>query len=162
MGRTLTKPSKTHRDNAGFTLIEILITLSLAGIVYGGFALCYLASSTANDDTLVDSQATHALRSVAETIRGTNFTDIHRVFAGQTLPVDVLNGRVTVTCFTNEADSSAEAVSLGLPRDLDGDGNADNGDVSTSYVLLPVMLELTYPGRVSDVTRNLGFLIAAP
>ena len=50
-------------------------------------------------------------------------------------------------------------IDLGMPRDLDGDGLADNTDVSATATLLPVILRVTWRGTQRQRTFERGFFL---
>ena len=72
--------------------------------------------------------------------------------------VVVFTGRVTF--ILNETAVSQDAQELGFPRDLDGDGEATNKDVSGNYTLLPAKVELSWTDLNGPQTRNLYFFLA--
>ena len=49
---------------------------------------------------------------------------------------------------------------LGMPRDLDGDGDPVAGDKSTTYRLLPVRIQLRWQGQTGERVHEVRTLIA--
>ena len=53
--------------------------------------------------------------------------------------------RYSLIVITDETATDADVgMALGMPRDLDGDGNADNTDVALSALVLPVVIEAVW------------------
>ena len=58
----------------------------------------------------------------------------------------------SVQVVTDEALTDAQlGFELGMPRDLDGDGQADNGDVTTGARILPVIVRTRWKGVSGEV-----------
>jgi len=59
----------------------------------------------------------------------------------------------TIQVLRDETRSDADlGFELGMPRDLDGDGAADNTDVSANARILPVIVQAQWTGVSGDVT----------
>lgn len=144
----------------GFTVIEVMASVGLLTIGFLGLATGIVANSRAYEGAREDAQAIHALRKMAETIRGTAFAEVAVRWTGYGFVVPEIGATGTVTVFVNETDSSTEARKLGLPRDLDGDGAATRTNVSASYQLLPLKVEVTWNGRQGPKSESLHFLLA--
>lgn len=146
-------PGATARC-AGFTLIEIAITVTLLVVSFAGISAVQIANSRAQAQSAEETEVTHGFRSLVEQIRGTAFPNIVATHQGQSYPVPALSGTATVEILVNETDSSAEAVNMGLPRDLDGDGLATTTDVSGSYQLLPVKITIAWSNSSGSQSRD--------
>lgn len=103
---------------------------------------------------------THSFRSMSEKIRGTPFDEIPLRYQGYQFTVDDIDATGIVTIFLNEADGSPDAQELGLPMDLNGDGAASTPDVSSSYLLLPIKIEISWTGRRDPQTRKHYFFLS--
>ena len=138
--------------------------MSLTVLTFGfmGLGALLIANERSNELTAEEAITTNALRSVAERMRSTPFEDVANTYRDFVFTVDGLDqGLGLVTVLEDETDSSADAVALGLPRDLDGDGVASNVSVSASYMLLPVKIEVAWVGRDGSQTRTLYLLLAS-
>ena len=140
---------------AGMTLIEITITLTLLVVGFAGVCALQVANSRSRSQSVEESQVTHAMRAVVEQIRGTSFSNIVATHQGQVYPVSALPScNATITVLVNETDNSAEAQSLGLPRDLDGDGAATTVNVTGDYQLLPIKINLAWINENGSQSRD--------
>ena len=133
--------------SAGFTLVETMTAVALMTIGLMGVALSVVANARAYDSSVENTVAIQSLRQVAEAIRGAPFGDVVKHYQGLTFESPEIQGEVRVRIFLDETDSSPEAAALGLPRDLDGDGAATTTDISGSYLLLPIHIELSWQGE---------------
>ena len=68
--------------------------------------------------------------------------------------LEAWDGNPSVATITLVTDETATDVALGaaagMPRDLDGDGLASNGDVSTTASLLPAIVRLQWRGSAGQ------------
>jgi len=66
----------------------------------------------------------------------------------------------TITVIVDESKSDADlGLELGMPRDLDGDGAADNADVSMTARILPVLVTARWHGVSGDVEIQHPFYV---
>jgi len=159
-----------RRGRAGtraFTLIEVAIATSILMI-----GMVSVLSATSQMHSLRKSNrertlAQNAVRSFAERMHAAarGFSDDPASWAQDLLalygpgaadtfqvqglaPVEgeVAVGRIVIG--TDETDTDREiGADLGLPRDLNGDGDAEDADVSAGARLLPVVLTLRWTGE---------------
>ena len=147
-------------ESRGFTLVEVMISLALLATGFLGLAAFYVAGARSYDMTHEDTVVLHALRQVAEKMRGAPFASVSTLYQGYTFAVDGIQGTGSVTIYMNETDTSTDAQALGLPRDLDGDGMATHTNVSGGYLLLPAKISVTWQNPRGPQVRSLYLLLA--
>lgn len=180
-GRGIRRKGATVSRRSGFTLIELTISMSILiiGIVSVASATSRMhALRKFNRETTI---AGNALRSMSERIhaRSYAFSDDETTWAQNLLGVygpggtfgttfdargiNAANGQVAVgsiQIFTDETlTDAAIGFQLGMPRDLNGDGDTLDGDVTTSARVLPVLLTLTWQGNTGVRTIEHGFYV---
>lgn len=140
-----------HRD-AGFTLVEVMAAtvLMTGGLI--GLGLVFVSSQRSQDLSMEEAVVSHAFRRTVEQMRGEAFADVATLYTGYQFTLNQINGSGTVTVLVDE---TATVPELGLPRDLDGDGSASSSDVTASYVLLPVRVDIAWPDGFGNQTRTL-------
>jgi hypothetical protein len=144
-----------HDQARGVTLIEGLVSLAI-------FLVIFLLTFYALDRTVRLSQfareretAASALARQFETLSGLDTRTIYPMYGpggsiGPEFEVEGLSpcpGETKcghITFFVDETDTSEEARALGLPMDLDGDGEASTYDVSDSYMILPIKITVCW------------------
>ncbi len=145
---------------AGFTLLEMMLALSVLSISLLGFGAFFVLNARSADDVTENALVIQSFRELAERIRGGPFRDIAATYQGFPVTIPKINATGTVTVFLNETDSSADAAMLGLPRDLDGDGLATNVNILADYLLLPVKIEFSWTGAQGPRQESMYFLLA--
>jgi hypothetical protein len=70
----------------------------------------------------------------------------------------VPNGSIQIVLDETESDADL-GLELGLPRDLNGDGDADDADVEGTARILPVLLTLRWRGENGQVVMRHGFYV---
>ena len=153
-------PTARSSRSGGFTLLEVMVAISVLTIAFLGFGSFFVVNSNTFDRIREEAMVTYAMRQMAEMIRGAPFARIWTAYEDYSFTVPEINASGKVTCFTNEKDESVDAKRLGLPRDLNGDGAATSTDVSASYVLLPLKIEVTWTGNMGAQSRALYLLFA--
>lgn len=167
---------------AGISLLEVMIAVAV--ILLGFLALgqtivtTHALKRTSEERRIVLS----AMRVVGEEVRSLSDdvaatspdtwaqTIVDTVASGtrlsSTFSVDGLapqSGSTTVGSIrivTNETSTDADlGVQIGMPRDLDSDGSASNGNVTSSATMLPVVLTVRYRGLAGNRTVRRGFYI---
>lgn len=162
----------------GFTLVELSIAIAIMMIglvsVVASTSRMHLLRKQNRELTL----ANNGVRTMAERIHASShgFSDdpgtwaselIARFSAGGSFggtfevrglePVTGAPAVGTITFITDEtATDAALSTTLGMPRDLDGDGATTNADVSTTARILPVVLTLRWRSMadVNEVTHE--------
>ena len=139
---------------SGFTLFELTIGMVFLMIAFLGFTSLLIMNTQSQETSAREALVTNALRNMAETMRSTPFSDIATTYQGFSFSISGTNATGTVQVFVDETDNSPAATELGLPRDLDGDGAATNANVTGSYMLLPVTIEVAWTDRAGSQTRD--------
>ncbi len=164
--------NETRTKEKGFTIIEVIIALGVFAIVF--LALMSTLSTSAKLDAITRERSlvANGLRRAIETMRAYDFGDLYENFKPGGLYGDefAIEGISTspddyvaqIVFFVDETDTSTDAIQLGLPRDLDGDGSATNTDVATGgdYILLPVKLSASWEGMTGPSTMDFYVLLA--
>ena len=134
------------------TSIERRTVLSTLRIV--GEELRTVADDAASDP---DTWAQTILDELAAGTRlGTNFT-VQGLYLQEG---ETTHG--TIEVITDERRTDADlGVPLGMPRDLDADGDVDNGDVRATASMLPVVVTLKYRGLNGNRTIRRGFYVTS-
>lgn len=169
---------------AGFTLIEVAVAIVVLLVAVSGLSSAVVSAlnlAHSNEETAI---ASDAARQVAESLQDVNFSDIFATFnsdpaddpggagvapgnnfavtglAPLSADADGLAGQIIFP--TSGLGGAAVALredavdlSLGLPRDLNADGNVDAANHANDYVLLPVTVRIDWQG--SSGVRFLEF-----
>ena len=88
------------------------------------------------------------------------FSEALATYQGFGFEIPEIEATGQITIITDETDNSDDALRMGFPRDLDGDGLANNVDVSTNYLLLPVKVEVQWTSFRGPQTRAFYCFIA--
>lgn len=172
---------KRNRRTAGFSLVELAIAISILLI---GMVSVITASSQMHSlrrQTRDRVLAQNGVRSIAERIQGRSFQLAQEdpstwaqnlvaefgpgsanEFLGIT-ELDALTGTpavATVRVVTDETVGDAELMTaIGMPRDLNGDGDAGDLDVRPDAVLLPVVITASWRSTSGPQTYRHGFYL---
>jgi hypothetical protein len=165
-------------------LLDVLIAMVVLVVAVGGLSGSVVSSlklARVNEETAL---ADDAARAMSERIQGVDFRDIFATFndspaddpgglpaPGSAFAVPGLNlqegdadGMAGTILFpTNPAgmvlrEDVADA-SLGMPRDLTGDGLWDAADHSGDYVMLPVTIRVDWAGVTGNRSLELDLLL---
>src|SRR5688572_14415952 len=113
-----------HRNHqAGYTLIELLLYITILGSLLGGISMYFVSSTTARvkSQTIaeVDRQGALAMETILQTIR--NADSITSPTAGNTgtsLTLAVPTGALSPTIFSHDGSGSGSSTfNLGLDQD---------------------------------------------
>ncbi|MEI6233366.1 MAG: prepilin-type N-terminal cleavage/methylation domain-containing protein [Planctomycetota bacterium] len=140
----------------GMTLIELMVAMSILAIgILGSMSalISISALETANHDDLI---AVNISRQKLAEIQTQSFQTIFTFYgpngAQNSFPVTPLpNGTGKLVFPTNAAGALDETINdtdLGMPMDLNSNGSASDTDVSTSYKLLPLRIEISWDSSV--------------
>ncbi len=163
---------KKHRPAGagGFTLLELLMAMSLFSVVAAAMMACFSRCSTSDVSSDENITARSAATRIMDSIRdyaSSSFEDTFAYYNSD--PFDDPDGYGTAAggVFTVEELSSAEETAsaqiqfpevdgylredvddpdLGLPKDLNGDGIIGEEPVDSTYKLLPVRVVITWSG----------------
>ena len=171
------------------TLIEVLVAFGMLSLALLGFVKVIVFSTAATDAQHETTTAKEAARQAIETLRAESFSDVFALYnddpeddpggtgtapgsaldiEGLTAPAGAPNGAVGRVLFPTVDDpvdglQLREDVvdnSLGMPRDLDGDGQVDDVDHAGDYLLLPVKIRLQWMGKAGLSTLEIKTLLA--
>lgn len=169
------RPRRAPRARAGFSLLDITISLVILAIGFGSVIYAMLGAMSVGQFARERSAALAAAESVLESMQGELFAEVFARFndttaddppglaPGADFAVEGLNaapgdadglpGRIE---FPGNGPQLLEGVldaDLGMPRDLNGDGLAI-GALATNYNVLPVRVRVRWSGvrGVSELT----------
>jgi len=170
------------RIRSGFTLIELAIATSI--LMVGLVAIISATSKMHSLRKLTRERvlAQNAMRSVAERIHARSFglSNTHpEEWVAQLIGVYGPDGTIgdrfavrgltavsgspsvgAVQILTDETvDDEAIGYELGLPRDLNGDGDANDSDVTPDARILPIVLEVRWRGQAGVITLRHAFYV---
>jgi prepilin-type N-terminal cleavage/methylation domain-containing protein len=171
-----------RKGRRGFTLIELAISMSilLIGIVSVVSATSRMHSLRKHNRERAVAQ--NALRSVGEGIHSRSFRlsrqspnswardliglygpagTIGATFDVTGINLDLNQGAIgTIQIVTDETATDADlGYQIGMPRDLNGDGDADDVDVSGDARILPVLLQIQWRGQGGSNTVQQAFYV---
>lgn len=177
-------PSRgARRRRAGFTMIDVMMAAVVLAIAISGLCgsiLVAMSLNRVNRDTAVAQQAA---RLAIEQLEGRSFGEVFAAYnanvgdnaalgspavgPGFAVPgLEVLAGDADGMCGrfmfpvqdvggVEQLREDAVDASLGMPRDLNGDGAIDALNHAADYRLLPVRIRVEWQGRVGP--RQLDF-----
>lgn len=159
------------------TLLEITIAITLmaTGMVVSSKSI--VSSMVATETARETTAATQAARSIVETLRATQFSDVFATFnadaaddpggagtapgSGHVVPgLDPQQGDPDGLALEIRFPAAAGAPgvlredivdpALGMPRDLNGDGVMDAVDHSGDFQILPVVVRIQWTGAIGS------------
>jgi len=156
--------------NGGFTLLEILLAISIFGIAMAGLTTSQLAAIALSHSNRETAAALDAAQSTLEAIQDED--DFAQIYArwnatqgddpvagaspGNAFDVrglealsDDADGRVGEVVFPGDGQKLIENKAdrqLGMPRDLNLDDKQDGADHSGDYRILPVLVRVRWRG----------------
>ncbi len=169
------------RKRGGFTLAELALAMTMLIVALISISAATLRSHSLRRQNRERTLAHNAIRSISERIHSLSYITVEnspttwvqdllaRYGPGGTIgnqfDVEGLNppgaaGRVgSIQIVTDETLTDlALGVELGMPRDLNGDGDANDNVVATAR-LLPIIITLTYRSASGVVTKNHAFYV---
>jgi type II secretory pathway pseudopilin PulG len=172
--RLITIPSSSRRG--GFSMVEVAVMLAIVTIALGMFART-MASAKQLDPIATESAfAASAARTALEEMRNHPFEQMFALYDAD--PSDDPNGagtgpgphfKVPGLTSTNEAgwvgtisfptvqSALREDVvdeALGMPRDLNADGNIDTADHAADCILLPIRVRCDWIAKNSKTSHR--------
>lgn len=168
---------------AGFTILEVLVSSTVFVLVTGAIVTTLVASSALNDANRETVLAAQAAESMLERLKGDTFSEVFVRFngtkdddpAGGASPgssfavnglsaraedADGLVGRLEFPGDGMELREDVEDAELGLPRDLNRDGELDGSDHGGDYRILPVRVVLEWRGISGNRSLELVSVLA--
>ena len=150
----------------GFTLVEVAVTAVLFVVAIGGLTSAVIAALGLSRTSSESGLANDGARLAAERLRTVEFEDIFATFTaapdfdvrGLTPREGDPDGRVGRITFPTvdvpgvglQLVETVVDASLGMPRDLNGDGRLENTDRARDYLILPVTIRLEWRGITGD------------
>lgn len=169
-----TSPPPTTGSDRGFTVLEMAlatVTLMIGIMSISAATLRMHQLGRQNRERTLGHNAVHAVAerinsaSAIAALEPSTWTDtLLEAFGaggtvGDTFDVRGLSSPEAdqqvglIRIITDETATDAElGVTMGMPRDLNGDGDATDVDVSDSASMLPVIISATWQGEVNTVT----------
>jgi type II secretory pathway pseudopilin PulG len=164
---------KTHghpRGDRGLTLLEIIIAMGILVVAIIGIMSALVSAIRVDEATAEQIRALNACKSTIEQMKTVPFAEAWARFnavagddpggagtapganfavAGlrpRTGDADGLPGQIIFPEIGNVLCETVIDARLGMPRDLNGNGNALDVNVSTTYRLLPVRVVVDWQG----------------
>ena len=157
----------------GFSLIELLISLTVFVVIAGAVASTLMASSALNRVNKESLRAMEAAESAIEALKGTTFSEVFARYnvdgaddpalgtspgmyfavSGLTLrsdDADDFAGAIEFPGDGNDLREDWQDAALGMPRDLNGDTETDDKDHAADYRLLPVRVTIQWTGKTGN------------
>ena len=170
-----------NNRRAGFTLVELSLAMTVLVIALVSISAATLRAHSLRRQNRETTLAYGAIRSAAERIHAFSYITVEQSpetwvqdmmatygpggTVGNTFDVEGLNpigavGTVgTITFITDETLTDAAInAEFGMPRDLNGDLDAADNDVSGDARLLPVILNVSYRGGNGNVNLAHSFI----
>lgn len=167
---------------SGFTLVEIGLAMAVLTVALMAMSASTLRTHSLRRQNRERAVAQNAIRQVSEEIHALS-DQIRRTTAGvwsqdliaelspggsmgDTFAIRELNAQDgvasvgTIQVLVDETQTDAAlGMELGMPRDLDSDGAADNADVSATARILPVVVTARWRGVSGDVQITHPFYV---
>ncbi|MFT4539930.1 MAG: prepilin-type N-terminal cleavage/methylation domain-containing protein [Planctomycetota bacterium] len=168
--------------NGGFSMVEVMIAMVILVVGVSGYSSAIISTSLSSETTREMRAATESAWSAMEEIQGTDFANSFASFnsdpaddpgvagsaAGADFSVDSLSavegdadasvGEIILPAIWVEGDlqlrEDADLPELGMPRDLSGDGVIDDLDHSDDYIILPVLVRMSWEGSSGPIELN--------
>ena len=183
----LLKTSPTVRaTRAGFTLIEVLVVLAILTVAVGYMARTVGSVGRLGPVSRETGRAVDAARAIVEQLRSGDFTQAFADYndtpaddpggAGtspganfdafglvpQAGDADGMVGQIRFPVIGTELREDLVDATLGMPRDLNGDGVIDALDHSGDYEILPFSILLEWNGRTGDRSTEIYTTVVKP
>jgi hypothetical protein len=161
--------------DGGVALVEILVSLTLLAVGMLSLIATLAQNSRLQRATHEKHLAAMGAESVLEDLRRAEFGDLlvdygpggspgpHFDIRGLSARSSDADGHVGRLSFLrDETATDSVAGRFGLPRDLNGDGDAADINVSASYRLLPVRVEIEWSGVSGSSYLEFHAVLAQP
>ncbi len=177
-------PHVPGEERAGFSLIEVLCALAVllvSALAFSRALVSSLALSRADEER---ARAAQAARAVLEELGDQAFAHAFRLYdaesandpggagtapgpafdvpglAPRTGDDDGRVGEIVFPVIGAELRENLDEPSLGMPRDLNADGEVDDADHSADYELLPVLVRVAWEDRSGPMQLELRTILA--
>ena len=160
------KRSRDTRES-GFTVLEATVSLTLFAVALLSLWGTLIYCSRSNVAAEQRMRALNAAQAKIEEMKAIPFEDLVIEFGptgntGDTFPVPSIDGDLSkasgrIALFVDETDSHGEL--LGFPLDLNGDGDADDLDVTDAFQLLPVRITVRWDGILGEQRVDLRSIL---
>jgi len=184
MGASSAMGRPADRARRGFTLIELVLAVTVFVIGFGAIVSTMVTTSVLNESNREHAVALEAAESALDALRAETFEEAFARFNAtpgddpadgsspgnvfdvpglgpQAIDPDGIVGEITFPGDGVALRENAADRSLGMPRDLDGDGDVDASDCSTNYRLLPVRVRVRWAGRDGNRSIELETVLTA-
>ena len=174
----------TAERQAGFALIELVVAVAIMAIAFAGISTSLAASMSLRKSNQDTARAIRAALSLADTLRDEDFATLFVRYNESTAddPVGLTapGANFTVPGLAprdNDADGFVGHISfpgdgvalkedaanrtLGMPRDLNGDGTIDAADHASDYGVLPVLITVEWKGSKGSAQIEIAATMTA-
>ncbi len=176
MARTTTAWTDARRaPDAGIAMLEIVVSITLLAVGLLSLVATLVQNSRLQRVTREKHQAIVAAESILEDLRRADYDTLVTDFGsggtpGDGFDVSGLNprsadtdGRVGRVRFVlDETATDPVASRFGLPRDLNGDGDATDSNVATSHRMVPVRIEVEWEGVTGPAFLEFHAILTRP
>ena len=179
--KILEPPSNRHHQLGGFSLVEVMVAITILTVALGAIASTIVATNSLrnlNREMMIALDAGHAQ---IERLRGETFSEVFarynadpaddpplpvgKASPGQFFAVPRLNlrngdadgfvGEIIFPMIGSELREDAVDEELGMPRDLDLNTAIDSTDHANDYRVLPVRIRLQWTGENGNQSLDL-------
>ena len=143
---------------AGFTLLEAAVSLTLLAVALLSLWGTLIYCSRSNIAAEQKMRALNAGQAKIEELKSLPFESLINefgptgstgdIFGVPSIDSDRTEASGQIAFFIDETDSHGEL--LGFPLDLNGDGDAEDVDVSSSFLILPVRITVRWAGVLGE------------
>ena len=153
-----------QRSQAGVTILEAAISLTVLAVALITVWGTLVYSSRSNVAAEQKKQALNAARAKLEELRASTFDTLITDYgpgAANSFAVPTLgegNSQGSITFYVDETAVSG-GTDLGLPRDLNADGDTVDTDVSSDYALVAVRVTVSWTGALGAQEVHVGSLL---
>ena len=151
-------------------MVDVALASVILVVAAGGLISTVISTSRLARTTEESSDAYEAARTITETIYATAPNEVFADFTAapnfavpglnvQTADADGFVGQIIFPTIGGQLREDSTDASLGMPRDLNGDGAIDALDHSGDYAILPLTLRMQWRGVFGDQTADLSLLL---
>jgi prepilin-type N-terminal cleavage/methylation domain-containing protein len=161
------------RSERGYTLVELMVAVMVMTITLGGIAISLATTVSVTRSNRESSKALDAAHGLVEALGAAEFAEIVPRYnaingddpalgaspgngfsvAGLKARPEDADGMVGAVVFPGDGVELREDFvdpELGMPRDLNGDGNIDGLDHTADYVILPFRVRVEWRGPAGN------------